>query len=144
MANRAVTESLTVVGRIAAVDRVDLTARVDGFLDEVSFTEGDRVAEGDLLYRIEPGQFEADVRAAQGALDQRRAEKALADLQFDRAQELMEKNTGTVVARDQAKAEADRSAGAVETAEAELATARIKLGYTESARRSPAASASPR
>jgi membrane fusion protein (multidrug efflux system) len=129
--NRAVTESLTVVGRIAAVDRVDLTARVDGFLDEVSFTEGDRVAEGDLLYRIEPGQFEADVRAAQGALDQRRAEKALADLQLARAQELMEKNTGTVVARDQAKAEADRSAGAVETAEAQLATARIKLGYTE-------------
>ena len=131
VANRAVTKSLTVVGRIAAVDRVDLIARVDGFLDEVSFTEGDRVAAGDLLYRIEPGQFEADVRAAQGALDQRRAEKDLADLQLARAQELMEKNTGTVVARDQAKAEADRSAGAVETAEAQLATARIKLGYTE-------------
>lgn len=131
VANRPVTGALTLVGRVAAIERVEIRARVDGFLDEVAFTDGQKVAEGQLLFQIEPDQFEADMRAAEGALAQRQAEKELADVQLVRAEELMSKNTGTVVARDQAKAEADRSAGAVLTAEAQLATARINLGYTK-------------
>ena len=115
----------------ALVFRVDVRARVDGFLQKVAFTEGQAVKEGQLLFQIEPDQFQADVRAAEGALAQRQAEKELADVQLARAQELMNKNTGTVVDRDKAKAEADRSAGAVTTAQSQLATAQINLGYTE-------------
>lgn len=129
--NRPVTGALSVVGRVMAIDRVEVRARVDGFLQKVAFTEGQTVKEGQLLFQIEPDQFQADVRAAEGALAQRQAEKELADVQLARAQELLNKNTGTVVDRDKAKAEADRSAGAVTTAQSQLATAQINLGYTE-------------
>lgn len=131
VALKPVTGSLTVTGRVEAVDRVELRARVDGFLDAVTFTEGQTVAAGDVLYRIERGSFEAAVADAEGALAQARAARDLADVQLRRAEELLERASGTVVARDQAKAEADRSAGAVVSAEAALARARINLGYTE-------------
>jgi len=128
---RPVTGSLTVTGRIAAIDRVELRARVDGFLEEVAFEEGQTVAEGAPLYRIERGNFEAAARSAEGALVQSKAARDLADIQLARAQELLDRDAGTAVARDQAKAAADRSAGAVIEAEAALARARIELDYTE-------------
>jgi len=128
---RPITGSLTVTGRIAAIDRVELRARVDGFLEEVAFEEGQTVAEGAPLYRIERGNFEAAARSAEGALVQSKAARDLADIQLARAQELLDRDAGTAVARDQAKAEADRSAGAVIEAEAALARARIELDYTE-------------
>ncbi len=131
VAMRPVTGSLTVTGRIEAIDRVELRARVDGFLEGVAFEEGQTVAEGAPLYRIERGNFEAAVRSAEGALVQAKAARDLADIQLSRAQELLDRDAGTAVARDQAKAEADRSAGAVVEAEAALARAQIELDYTE-------------
>lgn len=131
VALRPVTGSLTVTGRIEAIDRVEVRARVDGFLDAVEFREGETVAVDALLYRIERGSFAAAVQSAEGALAQAKAAKDLADIQLARAQELLDRASGTVVARDQARAEADRAAGAVTEAEAALAKARIDLGYTE-------------
>lgn len=131
VALRPVTGSLTATGRVEAIDRVEIRARVDGFLDEVAFTEGQTVAEGALLYRIERGLFESAVQQAEGELAQVEAAKALADIQLTRAQELLDREAGTVVARDQAMAEAARAAGAVTGAQAALARARIDLGYTE-------------
>ena len=131
VALRPVTGSLTATGRVEAIDRVEIRARVDGFLDDVAFTEGQTVAEGALLYRIEPGLFEAAVQQAEGQLAQAEADKALADIQLTRAQELLDREAGTVVARDQALAEAARAAGAVTGAQATLARARIDLSYTE-------------
>ncbi|PIV81923.1 efflux transporter periplasmic adaptor subunit, partial [bacterium CG17_big_fil_post_rev_8_21_14_2_50_64_8] len=101
---RPITGSLTVTGRIAAIDRVELRARVDGFLEEVAFEEGQTVAEGAPLYRIERGNFEAAARSAEGALVQSKAARDLADIQLARAQELLDRDAGTAVARDQAKA----------------------------------------
>jgi membrane fusion protein (multidrug efflux system) len=128
---RPVAGALTATGRVEAIDRVEVRARIEGFLDEVAFEEGQTVAAGDTLYRIERGSFEAAVRQAEGALEQARAEKTLADIQLTRAEELLVKRVGTEVARDQARAESQRSAGSVASAEARLATARIELGYTD-------------
>ena len=131
VALQPIARSLTSTGRIEAIDRVELRARVDGFLEEVVFTEGGRVADGDLLYRIERGLFEAAARQAEGVLEQTRAEKVLADIELDRAEQLLAKEVGTVQARDIAKAGSERAAGLVGEAEAKLATAQINLGYTE-------------
>jgi membrane fusion protein (multidrug efflux system) len=122
---------VSVTGRVEAVDRVDLVARVDGFLEEVAFTEGETVEEGALLYRLERDMFEAEVRQAEGILEQARASKVLADLELDRAQQLLDREVGTEQARDIAKAGADKTAGAVAEAEASLAKAQVNLGYTE-------------
>jgi membrane fusion protein (multidrug efflux system) len=119
------------VGRIEAIERVEIRARVKGFLEAVLFKEGDLVKEGQPLYRIEKGQFEAAVERAKGALERSKAALTLAELQRKRAEELLARNSGTVVARDQAVAEEASAKGAITTDEANLRNAEIDLGYTD-------------
>lgn len=119
------------VGRIEAINRVEIRARVKGYLEAVLFKEGDLVKEGQPLYRIEKGLFEAAVEQAAGALERAKAALTLAGLQRKRAEELLAKASGTVVARDQAVAEEEQAKGAVMAAEADLRTAQINLGYTD-------------
>ena len=109
----------------------EIRARVKGYLEAVLFKEGDLVKEGQPLYRIEKGLFEAAVEQESGALERAKAALTLAALQRKRAEELLAKAAGTVVARDQAVAEVDQAKGAVMTAEANLRTAQINLGYTD-------------
>src|SRR5215470_5914270 len=128
---RPIAETIDFVGRIEAINRVDVRARVTGYLDAVLFTEGDPVKEGAPLYRIEKGLFEAAVEQAQGALERSQAAKVLSAIQLRRAEELVTKQAGTVVARDQALA-ADKTAdGNILTDQANLDTAKINLGYTD-------------
>jgi membrane fusion protein (multidrug efflux system) len=128
---RPIARTIEFVGRVAAIEQVEVRARVTGYLDEVLFKEGELVKVGDPLYRIEKGLFEADVRNAQGALERSKASLNLAVLQRQRAVELLAKNAGTAVARDQAVALEGQAKGQVMTDEANLATARINLGYTD-------------
>lgn len=48
-------------GRLQAVDTVEIRPRVSGFIDSVAFTEGARVKKGQLLFRIDPRPFQAEV-----------------------------------------------------------------------------------
>ncbi|HXW25041.1 MAG TPA: efflux RND transporter periplasmic adaptor subunit [Xanthobacteraceae bacterium] len=128
---KPIAASLDFVGRVEAINKVEVKARVTGYLDAVLFKEGDFVKEGAPLYRIEQGLFQAAVEQAQGALERSKASKTLSELQFQRAQDLLDKNAGTVVARDQARAADQQAAGAVMSDDANLATAKINLGYTD-------------
>ena len=56
---KGVSQSFEFVGRIKAIDKVELRARVEGFLEKVLFREGQDVKTGDLLYQIEKVQFQA-------------------------------------------------------------------------------------
>jgi membrane fusion protein (multidrug efflux system) len=125
------TKSLEFVGRVDAINRVEIKARVTGYLEEVVFKEGDFVKEGAPLYRIEKGLFEASVKQAEGALERAKSAKVLTVVQLQRAVELLEKSSGTVVARDQALAADQQAQGAILEAEANLQTAKINLGYTD-------------
>jgi membrane fusion protein (multidrug efflux system) len=118
------------VGRVDALNRVEVRARVKGYLEAVLFKEGDLVKEGATLYQIEKGLFEAAVEQAEGALERSKAAQVLTAAQLVRAEELLPKGATTVVARDQALA-ADRQAqGEIISHEADLKTAKINLGYT--------------
>ncbi len=68
-AMKGVSQSFEFVGRIKATDKVEVRARVEGFLDKVLFREGQDVKEGDLLYQIEKVQFQAALTQAQTNLD---------------------------------------------------------------------------
>src|SRR5207344_3209468 len=68
------------VGRVEAVQRVEIRARVTGYLDEVVFREGDMIKEGAPLYRIEKGLFEAAVTAAEAAVERSKAATILTEL----------------------------------------------------------------
>jgi len=128
---RPVSKTADFVGRVEAINRVQINARVKGFLEEVLFKEGDMVEAGARLYRIEQGLFKASVEQAQGALERAKAAKALTEIQLQRAQELMTRQAGTVVARDQALAADQQAQGQILTDQANLDTANINLGYTD-------------
>jgi membrane fusion protein (multidrug efflux system) len=119
------------VGRIEAIIRVEIRARVKGYLEAVLFKEGELVQDGQPLYRIEKGLFEAEVEQAAGALERAKAAFTLAELQRKRAEELLAKAAGTAVARDQAVAEEEKAKGTIMIDEANLRTAKINLGYTD-------------
>jgi membrane fusion protein (multidrug efflux system) len=85
----AITETSEFVGRVQAVERVSLTARVTAFLDQRLFVEGAEVKQGDLLYRLERGPFEAAVRQQEAAVADATARLANANIQLARAQSLL-------------------------------------------------------
>ena len=78
---RPITKTSDFVGRVDAVERVEIRARVTGFLEDVLFKEGDLVKKGDVLYRIEPDSFQAAVQQAQGAVLEAQGKLANASLQ---------------------------------------------------------------
>ena len=128
---REITPASTFTGRIEAVDDVELRARVEGFLEQRLFTEGDDVREGDLLFTIEKGQYQAAVARAEGNVA--RAEAALknAELQLSRANELVKKKNIPQATRDDRQAERDAAAAELAAQKAALQTAQLDLGYTD-------------
>ena len=128
---RAITQTADFVGRIEAVNRVDIRARVTGYLEDVLFKDGSTVAEGAPLFRIERGPFEAAVEQAQGVLEKAQGALQNATVQRQRAEELLKTSAGSVAIRDQRVAEEKGAQGDATTAEANLKTAQINLGYTE-------------
>ena len=119
------------VGRIEAVERVSVRARITGYLQEVLFKEGDAIKEGAVLYRIEPEPFQAAVQQARGALVKAKGQVVNAAGQLERAETLLAKASGSVADRDKRLAEEQTAKGDALVAEANLQTANINLGYTE-------------
>jgi membrane fusion protein, multidrug efflux system len=128
---KPVSGALDFVGRVEAINRVEIRARITGYLEAVEFKEGDLVAAGAPLYRIEDGLFKAAVSEAEGALDRSNAAKLLTEVQLNRAKDLLAREVGTVVARDQALAADEQAKGTILVDQANLDTAKINLGYTQ-------------
>lgn len=139
-----VAASAQFLGRIQAIQQVDVVARVEGFLNEVAFKEGDFVKKGELLYQIEQNQYQAQLASAQAQLATAKAQKSGAEaslknaqVNLDRQQTLLEKQTVSQSVVDQAQAERDEAAAnvqsgqaSIESANAAIQTAQINLGYT--------------
>jgi membrane fusion protein, multidrug efflux system len=128
---QAVTETSEFIGRVEAVDRVALTARVTAFLEERLFTEGTEVKEGDLLYRLERPPFEAAVAQQEAAVADASARLANANIQLARAQSLLSTPAGQRSAVDDATATQRSQAAQVASAQAQLRVAQINLAYTD-------------
>jgi len=119
------------IGRAQAVDKVDLRARVQGFLGPRKFADGDLVKEGQLLFLIEPEPYQAAVEQREGQRAAAAATRINAELQYKRAEELARTKVGTEAVRDLRLAELEQANGALKEADAALRDARIKLSYTE-------------
>ncbi|WP_198375367.1 efflux RND transporter periplasmic adaptor subunit [Neoroseomonas rubea] len=128
---RPVTETTEFVGRVEATDRVNIRARVTGFLQERLFREGGDVAAGDVLYRIERAPFEAQLEQAEASLAGATATVENARVALARARELRQTGAGTQVALDNAQALERTAAANVLAAQAAVRVAQINLGYTE-------------
>jgi membrane fusion protein (multidrug efflux system) len=131
VATQAITETSEFVGRVQAIDRVAITARVTAFLDERLFTEGSEVQQGDLLFRLERAPFEAAVAQQEAAVADSSARLANANIQLSRAQSLLSTPAGQRSNYDDAVANQRSQAAQVMSAQAQLRMAQINLAYTE-------------
>lgn len=129
--SRQVTETADYVGRVTAIDKVDIVARVPGFIEERTFTEGQQVKTGDLLFRIEQATYKAAVEQAQAALARAKATEVNTKLQLDRGNELVRNNNIPQATVDQRAAEEAAAQAGIMEAQAQLDQAKINLGYTE-------------
>jgi membrane fusion protein (multidrug efflux system) len=129
--SRQITETANYIGRVTAVDKVDIVARVPGFIEERKFTEGQQVKKGDLLFRIEQATYKAAVEQARASLAKAKAAEVNAKLQLDRGKELLRTQNIPQATVDQRAADAAAAQAGVMEAQAVLTQAEINLGYTE-------------
>jgi len=126
-----VSQSFVFVGHIKAVNKVDVRARVEGFLEKVLFREGQAVKTGDLLYQIEKVQFEALVDQAKANVASGEAEVTNAQLQYARSLELSKREYTPQATVDQNKAALDTAKAKVLQTQAALRQAQVNLDYTD-------------
>ena len=129
--SREVTATGDFIGRVVAIDKVDVVARVSGFINERNFTEGQQVKTGDLLFSIEPDTYKAAVDQQTANLAKAKATEVNANLQLQRGQDLVRNQNIPQSEVDQRAANAQAAHADVMQAQALLEQARINLGYTE-------------
>jgi membrane fusion protein, multidrug efflux system len=131
VASRQVTETGDFVGRVSAVNKVDIVARVTGFIGKRNFTEGQMVKTGDLLFRIEPDTYKAAVDQQAANVAKAQANEVNANLQLKRSQELVKNQNVPQSTVDQNLAAEQSAQADILQAQALLEQAKINLGYTE-------------
>lgn len=119
------------IGRVEAMQSVDIRARVQGFLQNVAFEEGQDVKAGDLLYVIEPDLYQAALVTARAQLERAQATLRQAERNLARNQELRTRGAVSQAALDEAVAQRDTAQADVMAAQASVKTAEINLGYTK-------------
>jgi len=118
-------------GRFDAVDQVQVRARVTGFVTKVTFVDGAVVKAGDVLYEIDPRQYEAAAEQAQGQLDDARAKVDLAQKELERATTLIKTQAISENIVDQRSQQLAAAQAATLQAEGALKLARLNLEYTK-------------
>jgi len=121
----------TFTGRVQARDKVELRARVEGFLQKRLFTEGQDVKEGELLFVIEQEPYKATISEIKANIEKAQAQLSLANVEFERASQLVARQTGTQQRLDEATAKQADARGEIARLKASLEKAELQLSYTE-------------
>src|SRR5712675_3043020 len=117
-------------GRLEAVNTVELRPRVSGYLEAVHFQEGAIVRQGDLLFRIDPRPFQAEVDRLKGELGQASAQLARAQSEFERAERLHNNNGMSAEEYDRRAALRSEAKARLSSIEGELRGAELNLEFT--------------
>jgi membrane fusion protein, multidrug efflux system len=128
---RPIIETSEFLGRVEAVNRVNVVARVTAFLEERLFKEGAEVRTRDELYRLERGPFEADLAAKKAQVAQLAATLENARLTADRARILLSGPAGQQSTYDAALANQRSLEAQVMAAQAQVQSSQINLDYTD-------------
>jgi membrane fusion protein (multidrug efflux system) len=128
---RPLTAQSEFIGRVKALEKVDLRARVQGFLGSRQFKDGDEVKENQVLFQIERAPFEAAVEQRQAQVAAAEATLTNATQQLQRAQTLIRTSAIAQTVLDDRTAEEARTRAALLEAKAALRDAEIRLSYTD-------------
>ncbi|HEV2958218.1 MAG TPA: efflux RND transporter periplasmic adaptor subunit [Xanthobacteraceae bacterium] len=126
-----VTNYLEVTGNTAPINTVDLVARVQGFLEEIHYKDGDAVKKGTVLFTIEPEPYQVKLDQAKAAEDGAAATLKQAEAEYQRQSNLAAKDFASKSTFDQALATRDSAKAGLVQAKANTRTAEINLAYTQ-------------
>ena len=125
-----VQETLEFTGRISAIDSVEVRARVTGYITKVAFTDGALVNVGDLLFEIDPREYQAAVLRGEGEVARLRAQLARTDSEVARNQAL--RPSGAASARELERSVAEKGAaeGELKSKLAQLELAKLDVEFS--------------
>lgn len=119
------------VGQVYGFKDIDISARVEGYLEGIHFKEGFPVKKGMLLYTLESQQFEADVAAKMSGVAAAQTYTTEAKTYLDRIEPLAKEKAVSQSDLDSAKAQYEVGLSQIKAAKANLRAANIQLGYTK-------------
>jgi membrane fusion protein, multidrug efflux system len=121
---------MELVGQTKGSQDVDIRARVEGFLEDVAFTEGSVVKKGQVLYRIDPKPFQATLANSQADLATAQARLAKATNDVNRYRPLVAQQAVSQQELDNALSAQTAAQAQVEAQKAKVEQSKIDLGYT--------------
>lgn len=124
-------KSIEIPGRIQSKDKVDLVARIDGYLQAKHFKEGDYVKKGQILITIEPTQYLNNFNEAKANLESAKATLYKASKDYERGKELVKKDFISKSTFDGLLADKNAALASVKAASAQVAEASRNYGYTK-------------
>jgi RND family efflux transporter MFP subunit len=126
-----VTDYLEFTGTLVASEKAEAPARVSGVLKSMHFVPGTMVTEGDLLFVIDPAEYEADLQAAEAELAGAKSNYDRAKIEYSRAQTLYKKKAGAEADVVKWRVEKELASADILRAEAKVTRAELNLGYTQ-------------
>ena len=129
-ATARITRYLETTGTVAAVQSVDLVARVAGTLEAIDVEDGAAVKKGTTLFVIEPLPYESKLRQAQAAEEQQRALSAQAEAEHSRQVQLRSSSASSQATLDSALASRDSARAGLQQAQEATRQAAVTYTYT--------------
>ena len=128
---KSITEWDDYTGRFIAKERVDVRARVSGYLESVHFKEGQMVAAGELLFVLDQRPFKTQVAGAKAEVDRANTQLRVGQLEFERGERLQSSRAMSKESAEERRAKRDAAQADVEAAKAALRNAELNLSFTE-------------
>ncbi len=128
--NKEVNVSAESTGRVEAEYSIDVVARVSGFLLKKYFKEGDFVHKGQLIFQIDPKEYQLEVNNSRAAVNQYSALLTNAQQELNRANALIKEDLVSHSYVDQSLATRNQNSALYDAAKQRLELARVNLGYT--------------
>src|ERR1043165_8491727 len=125
-----ITRYFEATGNTAAVNSANLVARVQGFLTEITYQDGASVKKGQHLFTIEPEPYQLKLQQAQASEQAAQATTTQTQADFERQQELVQRQAASKAAFDQAVANRDNAKAKLLQAQPDTKQAQINLDYT--------------
>jgi RND family efflux transporter MFP subunit len=128
--SESVANYLDFTGTTAATQAVTVVARVEGYLEQIHFTDGQQVKKGDLLFTIQQTQYQAQLKQAQAEVEVQKAALRHAEIELPRYARLVKQDAATQTEVDHWQTEKEQAAARLLTAQAQVELAQLKLSYT--------------
>ena len=126
-----VVDYLEFTGTAQAFEEANIQARVAGFLQSMHFTPGTQVKKDDLLFVIDPKEYQAELNAAIAELKAARAQHHRAEIEYERAKRVHDQGAGRETDVVKWRGERDVALAAIERAKAKVERAQLNMSYTQ-------------